>query len=288
MKNLFIGIAFAALWASASSATKFGIQVAHPLILSNVRFLVAGVLMLLLAYAFTREPARLPQRREWFQLTIFALLNTTLYLSAFVLSMREVAAGIGSLSTATGPLFIIVLSAIWTKRQLRWYEAVGVGLGLCGAALATWPLLQNSFATPRGIAILMSGIVSVSAASVYYSSVEWRLSSLVINGWQVLIGGVLLLPFTLWFGDWANTRWNEQFWLSVAWLIVPVSIVSLQLWFYLLRQDTVRASMWLFLCPIFGFTYAHFLLQEPLSWHTWVGTILVILGLYVAQREKFK
>ena len=98
----------------------------------------------------------------------------------------------------------------------------------------------------------------------------------------------MLLPFTIYFADWQNTRWDAQFWGSVGWLIIPVSVISLQLWFYLLRLDAVRASMWLFLCPVFGFTYSSFFLGEPLSWHTFVGTALVVAGLYVAQRIRAK
>lgn len=105
MKSIFIGILFAALWASASVATKIGIRSADPLILANVRFLVAGSLMLLFAYTLFPSKNSLPRGREWRQLIVFSLLNTTLYLSAFVISMREVAAGIGSLSTATGQTF---------------------------------------------------------------------------------------------------------------------------------------------------------------------------------------
>jgi probable blue pigment (indigoidine) exporter len=288
LKNILIGILFASLWASASVATKFGIRSADPLVLANVRFLLAGSLMLGFAYVVIPSKSPLPRGREWLQLFIFSVFNTTLYLSAFVISMREVSAGIGSLSTATGPLFVIVLSAVWLRRRLKGYEAVGVALGLSGAALATWPLLQDSHATVRGVLILMSGIVSVSGASVYYARVEWRLPNLIINGWQVLLGGLTLLPFTLYFADWQHTHFDAQFWFSVGWLIIPVSVISLQLWFYLLRQDAVTASLWLFLCPIFGFTYSSFFLDEPLSWHTFVGTALVVAGLYVAQREKFQ
>jgi drug/metabolite transporter (DMT)-like permease len=288
LKNIFIGILFAALWASASVVTKMGIRSADPLVLANVRFLLAGGLMLGFAYLFIPSKSPLPRGREWLQLTIFSLFNTTLYLSAFVISMRELSAGIGSLSTATGPLFVIMMSAVWLQRRLKWHEAIGVILGLAGAALATWPLLQDSYATVRGLLILMVGILSVSAASVYYASIERRLPNLVFNGWQVLLGGLILLPFTLHIADWKSTRWDGQFWFSVGWLIVPVSIVSLQLWFYLLRQDAVKASLWLFLCPVFGFTYSSILLHEPLSWHTFVGTALVVAGLYMAQREKFQ
>lgn len=288
MKNIFIGILFAALWASASVATKIGIRSADPLVLANVRFLLAGGLMLGFAYLVSPSKNPLPRGREWGRLFIFSLFNTTLYLSAFVISMREVSAGIGSLSTAVGPLFVIVLSAVWLQRQLKWFEAVGVVLGLSGAALATWPLLQDSHATVRGLLILIAGIISVSGASVYYARLEWRLPNLVINGWQVLLGGLTLLPFTIYFADWQHTKLDAQFWFSVGWLIIPVSVVSLQLWFYLLRQDAVKASLWMFLCPIFGFAYSSLFLNEPLSWHTFVGTALVVGGLYAAQREKFQ
>jgi drug/metabolite transporter (DMT)-like permease len=70
--------------------------------------------------------------------------------------------------------------------------------------------------------------------------------------------------------------------------VIPVSIGAVQLWLYLLKKDPIKASLWLFLCPIFGFIYASFLLKEPITSYTYVGTLLVIVGLYLAQREKFR
>ncbi|WP_128544822.1 DMT family transporter [Larkinella soli] len=286
MRSLLPGLLFAALWASASAATKFGVQSADPLLLANVRFMIAGSLMLAFAYGFQRS--RLPTRTEFGRLTVFALLNTTLYLGAFVVALKQVSAGIGSLSTATNPLLVTMMSAVWLGRSLRWYEWAGIALGMAGVGLATYPLLQNSYATVPGLAILMAGMLCVSAATVYYARFQWSLPNLVINGWQVMIGGLLLLPFTLTFGSAAGSHFDGRFWLSVFWLIVPVSMVALQLWFFLVRQDAVRASLWWFLCPIFGFFYSSWLLGEPITVHTFVGTGLVLSGLYLAQRDKFK
>lgn len=288
MRQLVPGLVFAALWASASVATKFGIAVADPLILATVRFFIAGTLMLVFAYFIKPAAHNLPTKTEWKQLVIFALLNTTIYLGAYVLALKQLAAGIGSLSVATNPLFIIVLSAVWLKRKLQWFEGLGVALGLGGVVLATYPLLKNSYATVEGLLILLGGMISVSAATVYYAKVKWTLPALVINGWQVLLGGILLLPFTLTFADYSSSQFDLQFWLSVFWLIIPVSIIALQLWFYLVKVDTVRASLWMFLCPIFGFVYAYILLGEPITLYTWSGTLLVIAGLYIAQRKILK
>ena len=284
MRQLLPGLLFAALWASASVATKFGVQSVHPLILANVRFFIAGSGMLLFAYGIRRTKNAWPTRTEWKQLTIFALLNTTIYLGAFVLALRQVSAGIGSLSTATNPLFIALLSAIWLRRMPRWNETGGLILGLIGVGIATYPLLQNSYATVEGLLILLVGMVSVSAATVYYARITWRLPNLVINGWQVLLGGLLLLPFTLLTADFGGSHYDGRFWASVFWLILPVSVAALQLWFYLVRQDPLRASLWLFLCPIFGFLYSYLLMSEPITLYTVFGTGLVIGGLWLGRK----
>lgn len=286
MRQLLPGILFAMLWASASVATKYGISAGDPLVLATVRFLIGGGVML--GYAYLR-PGRSPWPRgvEWRHLLVFSVLNTSLYLGAFVLALREVSAGIGSLSTATNPLFITFFSAVLLKRPLRWYEGAGIGLGLAGVGLATYPLLERSYATVNGLVILMVGMVSVSLATVYYARVAWRLPTIAINGWQVLFGGAVLAPVTLVWGDLGATRFDATFWGAVLWLVFPVSVSALQLWFYLVRQDAVRASLWLFLCPIFGFLYAFVLLGEPVSGFTYLGTALVLGGLYLAQRDKF-
>ncbi|MBO0952649.1 DMT family transporter [Fibrella sp. HMF5405] len=266
------------LWASASVATKFGVQSAAPLVLATVRFLIAGSSMLLVAYVFQKGNP-MPSGVEWKRLTIFAALNTTIYLGLFVLALKQVSAGIGSLSTATNPLFISMMSAIFLRRPLRWREVAGLLLGLLGVCVAAYPLLGQAYATVEGLLILLVSMLSISAATVYYARYEWRLPNLVINGWQVLIGGVLILPVTLLTTDISASTFDGRFWASVSWLIIPVSVVALQLWFRLVRADAVKASMWLFLCPIFGFAYSSVLLGEPITTYTVVGTILVVAGL---------
>lgn len=241
----------------------------------------------MLAYSFFVQKDRLPQGKEWKELTIFGLLNVTLYLSFFVLGIKEVAAGIGSLSTATNPLFISVLSAFWLGRNVKFSEWFAVFLGMLGVGIACYPLVQNSFATPLGLFYMFLCMLSYSVGTIYYSNIDWKLSRTAINGWQVFLGGILMLPLTFLLHKSPN-NYDLTFLLSEIWLIVPVSIVAVNLWLYLLKIDAVKASFFLFLCPIFGFTYSYFLLDEPITYHTFLGTALVIVGLYVGQREKQK
>lgn len=278
---IFWGVLFAAFWASASAAAKIGIQSVEPLVLFNIRFFFAGILMLLYAYLYEKQP--LPKGKEWQQLAIFGLLNVTIYLGFFVLAIQTVAAGIGSLSTATNPLIISILSAFWVGRKVKVNEWLGVLFGMIGVGLATYPLLINSYADWIGLFYLSISMISYSIGTIYYSKIEWKLSRTAINGWQVVLGGVMLLPFTFLLHKNPN-HFDLRFWLSALWLTVPVSIIAVQLWLYLLKIDTVKSSFFLFLCPIFGFTYSSLLLNEPLTFYTFIGTALVLFGLYLGKK----
>ncbi|KQS31223.1 DMT family transporter [Dyadobacter sp. Leaf189] len=287
MKNIGIGLLFSILWSSASVATKFGVQSAPPLVLANVRFFIAGILLLSFSYAFGKGSTyRMPNKKEWKQLAVFGFLNTTLYLGLYVCAMKYTAAGIGSLAVSTNPLIIVLLSSWWLKRKPQKEEWLGIVLGMAGIGIATYPLLADSYTTVGGITLLLISMVAVSAASVYYASVNWELPNLLINGWQVFIGGILLLPATFLLSDLSATVYDKVFWGSVLWLSLAVSIAGLICWFYLLRIDTVKASLWLFLCPLFGFFFAWWLMSEPITGYTIAGTILVIGGLYAGQRTK--
>lgn len=253
-----------------------------------MRFFIAGLILLGYSYLAKKgDNYRLPNKGEWKELGIFGLLNTSLYLGLYVYAMKNTAAGIGSLAVSTNPLIIVILSAFLLNRKPSVIEILSIILGMAGIAIAAWPLLQNSYGTIGGLLLLLLSMVAVSFASVYYASVNWRLPNLLINGWQVLLGGIFLLPLTLLLSNFGQVSWNVSFVASVLWLSLAVSVVGLICWFHLLRIDTVKASLWLFLCPLFGFFYAWLIMDEPISLYTIAGTAMVIVALYAGQRSRF-
>lgn len=231
-----------------------------------------------------QQDLRLPKGKEWWQLTVFGAFNTALYLGIFIIALKEVAAGITVLAIALNPLFISVMTSLWMKRKIMGREWASIVIGIAGVGVATFPLVQKGYASTFGLILLFASMITYSIGAVYYSSVKWNLSRTTINGWQVLIGGLLLLPFTLYFeGD--HTHYDFRFWMSLAWLVIPVSIGAVQLWLFLLKEDAVRASLWLFLCPIFGLIFSSVLLGEPFTLYTSAGAMLVLLSLFWGQRK---
>lgn len=282
LKFLFLGILFAFFWSSASVAAKIGIKFMEPLMLFQFRFLLAGIT--LLAYHIFFEKFQMPKKQEWVALSVFGFFNITLYLSLFVLGINEVAAGIGSLSTSLTPVMMTLISGFWLGKKIKLNQIIGLILGLFGVGIAVWPLLFNSFATYRGIIYLILSMLSYSVGSIYFSEKKWNLSRIAINGWQVLLGGLFMLPLTL-FLQQKPIIFNWQSSLSILWLAFPVSILAVNLWLRLIKLNTVKASFFLFLCPIFGFIFSGILLNEPFTYHTLTGLISVLSGLYIGQKN---
>lgn len=273
------------LWSSASAATKIGLISAQPFVIAVTRFFLAGAIMLFVTHVVLKK--RLPQRTEWKQLAIYGVLNISIYLGLYVIAMQNVSAGLGSLSVGTNPVMISIITSIWLKQAVKLKTIISLLLCTTGIVIAAYPLLENSYATPMGLIILLISMLSYSVGALYFSQNKWNdLHILTINGWQTLMGGIFLLPFLIIFYDKTRNSFDINWIGSVLWLAIPVSIGAVQLWLYLLRDNPIKASFWLFLCPVFGFIIAAILMKEPISAYTFVGVALVIGGLYLVQKKK--
>ena len=278
--QLGIGLVFSILWASASTATKIGLRAVQPFTLCVPRFFLAGAIMLIVSHGLLRH--RLPRGKEWMQLAIYGLLTNSIYLGLFVLAMQQVSPGLGTLAVATNPVFVNMLAALSLRQPLKLPTVFSLFLCAAGVLLAAWPLLKNSSATPAGLLILLGGMLAYSVGIVYFSRVSWnQLPLLTINGWQVLMGGLFLLPVAALAYRPALNTYNMTAVGSILWLAVPVSIGAVQLWLYLLKDNAARASFWLFLCPVFGFIIANVFTHEPITVFTLGGMALVIGGIYL-------
>lgn len=275
---------FAFLWASASTATKIALQSSQPLVIAQVRFAVAGIVMLIFVHVFRKQ--KLPRGVEWKQITIYGLLNITIYLGCYVIAMQHVTAGVGALAIATNPLFISFFSVFFLKQKLKFKIIVALLLGTVGVIIASWPLLEDTSVTTSGLFLLLFSMLSYSAGAIYFSSKKWNnLSIVTINGWQTTIGGILLLPFTIAGYKSSSNHFDFKFWEGTLWLAIFVSVFAIILWLWLLQRNTVKAGLWLFLCPVFGFAIAAVVLDDVISFYTVIGIVLVMIGLFLSQRN---
>ncbi|HMR83613.1 MAG TPA: EamA family transporter [Niabella sp.] len=282
---LITGLLFTILWSSAATATKIALQDAQPLVVAVCRFGIAAAIMLFIAHVLLKK--QLPAHKELKQLAVYGLLNITIYLGMYVISMKEVTASVGALTIAASPVFISFLSVFYLKKPISPRVLLALFICICGFVVVAWPLLDGVSVTIRGLVLLIVSMFSYSAGTIYFSSKKWEgLHLLTINGWQTLLGGLFLLPFMmLTYKNEAN-HLNSHFWTGTLWLAIPVSVGAVWLWLKLIQQDTVKAGLWLFLCPIFGIIIAAVLIKDTLSLFTLTGVVMVLCGLALSHYDK--
>ena len=281
-----IGLLFTLLWASAAIAIKFGLLSTTPLALATIRFILAGGILFLFVYVIKRN--RYPTKKEWLPLLILGLLNTTIYLGATFWALESVSAGLFNLIVTTNPFLVALLSAMWLKRGIKKLEWLGMVIAFIGLLIASIPSLSNSSATAVGLMTLCVGMFSMALGSVYFKKANLQISGLVINTWQVLIGGIILLPFTyLLEKDRFFIVYDGFFFGSLVWLTFVISIGTMMLWFYLLKKDPVKANNWLFMTPIYGFVLSALFLGEAVTPFDLTASAFVIVGLFLSGNIDF-
>jgi drug/metabolite transporter (DMT)-like permease len=285
--DVLLGLIFSFLWASASTAAKYSFQGQPPLTILSVRFAVAGALMMAWHYGLRRDGA-LPRGRQWGQLAIVGLTNSTLFLGAAWLGLREVPVGLYSLFLATMPFQVAILSRVWLGRQVTRREWLGIAVAAIGLAIVAAPSLARSTATLSGLLLVIIAMVSQAIGAVYLKRAALELPSGMINAWQLLIGLGFLLPFAAALDGGAGLRPTPQMISGLAWSIVMVSVVANALLFTMQKRDPLWASTWLLLAPVFSYLQAALVLGEPIGWTDLIGSALVVAGLVISGATEHK
>ncbi len=280
------GLLFTLLWASATVATKFAFRSCDLFLLTLIRFVTVSVILLFYTYIIKNKSSRFPSKAEFKKLFVLGILNITIYMSGYLISIKYVSAGLISLITAVNPLLLILFSAIFYKRKLSSFEITGIIIAVSGLVLAAIPNLYRSHATWGGLLALITGICALSTGSIYYANSGLTLKKMEVNTWQITLGGILFLPIVFLNRSKNFIIPDMNFFLSIAWLIVPVSIIAYAMWLILLQRDAVKAGLWLFLTPAFGYLMAVIILHEKITVYGMSGSLLVVSGLLYSRRKK--
>ena len=169
------------------------------LVLTNLRLLIAGGILMLLAYATAKDKMLtfLKDRKSLLSLLIFALIGLFLNQFAYLTAIQETNAGTATVLQYVCPVGILIYSCIKDKVAPTLGEIVSIILAIGGTFLiATHGQLDQLSMTPAG---LFWGLFSALTYALYIilpiALIKKWGSSLVI-GVGMVIAGLVALPFT--------------------------------------------------------------------------------------------
>ncbi|WP_250574119.1 EamA family transporter [Nonomuraea sediminis] len=177
-----------ASWGTTYVVTTTLLPPDRPLLAATMRALPAGLVLL----AFTR---RLPKGSWWWKSAVLGMLNFGAFFPLIFFAAYRLPGGVASTIGSVQPLVVALLSLV--VLQVRPARAVLLSAlaGTGGVALLT--LSSAARLDPLGIAAMLTATTLMATAIVLAKKWGRPESPLVMTGWQLTVGGVVLLPLTL-------------------------------------------------------------------------------------------
>ena len=282
------------LWGSAYPSIKIGYVLFHipngnipsELVFAGYRFILAGIIVLFAAQMLGRKIFSI-SKNNIKQLFILGALQTLLEYVFFYIGLANTTGAKGSIMNATGTFFsVIIAHFIYKDDRLHFRKILGCLLGFLGVMIINFnsSLLNFSFSFV-GDGFLIIAALFFSIGSIYSKKLSKSMDVMVITGYNLFIGGVLLAALGFSFGGSIS-----NFTFQSSTLLIYMALLSagaFTLWTQLLKFNKVSlVSIFYFLIPVFGVILSGIFLSENIFELRYAfALILVSLGILAVNLE---
>ena len=283
IKSGIMGLAFALIWSSAFTSARIIVQVAPPLSISALRFLIAGLIAVSIAY-FLGQRAKFTHK-QWLAIILFGLCQNAIYLGFFFMAMAKIEASVASIIASSMPLLVAFVLVTVFKEKLSILGYSGLIIGFLGVVLIMSSRLSNGIDIV-GIIQCVLGVLALTIATLSVKSASTGGNLFMVVGLQMLVGSAALSIPAIALETW-DVVWDKKVILAFAYTIVVPGIIATYIWFLLVeRIGATKAATFHFLNPFFGVAIAAMLLDEKLSYYDMIGVVIIMLGIFAVQRSK--
>jgi drug/metabolite transporter (DMT)-like permease len=282
LKNWILLILLGAVWGSAFMFIKISADDFGPILLVNLRLLLAGALFL----PFLLRKKYLAHFKSHFP----GILILSIFSNAFPFTMFSYAS-LGATSNMLGILngttafMTMVVAYFWLKESITPKQIFGIILGFLGILVLVNP--ANGSATIGASGFALVGALSYSFSGVYIQKYQLKANKFVLIGWAMLFGGLLLTPLS--FFNLPDQMPDNNAIAALLWLGIVSTGIAYLGYIRLIEQiGAVRTSTVTYLLPVFSIIWGSIFLQEKITWIIFGGFIFVMIGMYFANNKNTK
>lgn len=295
MKNskLLIAISFFAIyviWGSTYLFNKVAVTELSPFFLASIRFFVAGILMIFLAFIL-KQPLKI-SKKQFLNSMISSFFFLIYGNGVFVWALSYVDSGFGALIASTQPLFVLFLLRLIDRKPFQKKSIIGVILGMFGMyLLVSQKALMASEGTLLGIFMMLTCVLSWSYGSVFVSKADLPKSFMVTTGYQMLVAGFVLFLASLGFNEvWVSPLlWSTNVQISMILLIVFGGIIAFTAFNFLLKNvSPEKVSTSAYVNPVIALFMGWYFLEETLTTQSIIASCVLLTGVYFITSRKRK
>ncbi len=267
---------FVFFWATGFIGGKLGLRDAGPFTFLTLRFAIVVVLLTALALV-TRAPW--PRREALWRLAVGGVLLHAGYLGLLFVGMKSgVEAGVSAVIAGLQPLLTAAIAGPFLGEKVSRRQWLGLVLGLAGVALVAQAKLAQGLGTPAGMIFAFMGMTSLTFGTLWQrrhgGQMDLRTGSVV----QFAAATLACLPFAIVLENFEHT-WTRDFTLSMAWLVVVLSVGTIAILFTLIRRGAAsKVASLFFLVPPTTALIAWYWFGEKLGPLAFAGMVLVVIA----------
>lgn len=274
LSHTALALTIALLWGVNFVVMKHAVSEVPPFAISGLRFLLAALPLVL----FVPRPKVSMQGLLGFGVA-FGVVKFGLLFTAFKIGMP---AGLASLVLQMQVVFTIVLAFMVMGERPRLLQWAGVAVALAGVVAIVAGRLEGAALLP--VLLTLAAAFAWGVANIILKR-EGRFDALGFAVWSSLFPGVAMLllagliegPATIIHAV------THMTWLGVgalAYLVVPISIISGAMWAFLMgRHSAATVAPFALLVPVIGILCGWLVYGETLTTSTIVGGLLIVGGI---------
>ncbi|WP_343079564.1 DMT family transporter [Ostreiculturibacter nitratireducens] len=275
---------FLIFWSGGYTFAKLGLAHIEPLTMLAVRYGLAAVaLMPFLLRPATRWPV---SGSHWGAIALTGFLIQCVYFGLAYLAMkRGMNAGTTAIIMSLQPILVASLSSLVTGKRGGRYLWAGLLLGFLGVLLVI--ISGHALGPSPWIAVILalSALLGITLATLFEKWHGMKTDPAVGGVVQYVVGFAVLLPVSM-ATETMVIDWQPELVISLAYLVVANSIISIGLFIALLqRGDATRISSLLYLVPPLAMIIAWTVLGEHVTSLALVGFALSAAGVYIVNRQ---
>jgi len=266
-----------AVWGSTYLVTTELLPAGHPITISLLRALPAGLLLLLMV-------RQLPTGIWWLRTAILGALNFTIFWWTLFIAAYRLPGGVAATVVAIQPLMVVLLARLLLGAPMRPLALFAAAAGVGGVALLV--LTPEAALDPIGIAAGLAGAVSMAAGTVLSRRWQPPVSPLTFTAWQLTAGGVLLLPAAILLEPPLQDLTSANV-IGFVYLGLIGAALTYMLWFRgIARLDPGVVAPLVLLSPVTAVILGWLVLSQDLTVAQLAGVALVLASVWLGQHAQ--
>src|SRR3954447_14934999 len=274
------------VWGSTYLAIRVTDRSMPPLLMSSVRFLIAGAAL----YAFAARGRARPTRREWLSAAIVGAALLLVGNGGVAWAETRLDSGFAALIVAIIPLYVALFDRLFFGRRLTTPAVVGLVIGFAGVALLVRPGGGNSV----GVALILVATTSAWAGGSLYARGASLPSSPLLSASMQMLAASLFLGVAGVIGGEANDIHRDAFagkpLIAFTYLVLIGSLIAFSAYAWLLKNVRISVvATYAFVNPVVAVALGTIFLGESIGWSTVIAgaAIVTAVVLIVTAKQRY-